>query len=158
MKNYPWLIVGSTAFIATALHAATPREASPLTEQEIVAARQAGMSLSASTLRAIYAGKDDDASVTQFSFQADALAKWAVVLPTLFGRGTSDAASNAKPNVWTDRAGFDVRSMEFQAATTSLAATARADDKAEFNAALDRVADSCMSCHNSFRQRPQQAN
>lgn len=66
----------------------------------------------------------------------------------LFPPGSDRPPSEAKPEVWTDKAGFD-KSMKDSA--TAAAALAASRDAASFKAALGALGQTCKSCHDRYR-------
>lgn len=77
------------------------------------------------------------------------------IFPTLFPAGTeapTDPANKteAKPEVWSDMAGFQALS-EKMAKDAAAAAAAAAGDQQAFLAAFKTVSDNCNACHDKFR-------
>jgi cytochrome c556 len=70
----------------------------------------------------------------------------------LFPEGSGGGDSRAKPEIWTDREGFDQAMKDAQAAATALAAVT---DEAAFGPALKRLGGGCKACHDMYRL-PQQ--
>ena len=71
-------------------------------------------------------------------------------IPDLFPEGSTDASSDAKPEIWTDWETFTKDAADLESAATALktALDGGADDwKAKFKG----VIDACKSCHKSFR-------
>jgi cytochrome c556 len=145
-------IIAASALLASgwALYAKPAKPSAP-SPQEIVAARQAGMALSAATFGAIRNGSANAPAVKAFAFQTGGLAKWAAAMPALFAASTKEMPSRAKPEVWSDKAGFAARTADFADATKALAAAAAADDRPAFDAALARVGASCKGCHDTYQ-------
>jgi cytochrome c556 len=76
---------------------------------------------------------------------ADAMGAW-------FPAGTgpdSGIESEAKANIWTDRATFDAAQVKLQEESTKLAA---AIDAAAFKAQFPATGGSCKNCHDTFRE------
>jgi cytochrome c556 len=121
---------------------------------QLVTARQAGMDLSVSTLAMLSNASANGVALKNLAFPAGGLAKWATVLPTLFSENTKGNASRAKPNVWTDRAGFNAKSQAYIDATKALSAAATAEDKAGFDAALASTKAACKGCHDTYQVPP----
>jgi cytochrome c556 len=66
----------------------------------------------------------------------------------LFPEGSGGGESRAKPEIWTDRAGFDQAMKDAQAAATAMAAvTAEAD----YVPAMKALGGSCKACHDKYR-------
>jgi cytochrome c556 len=133
-----------------ALYAKPAKPAAP-SAQELVAARQAGMAMGANTLGAISNGLANGAAPKTLGFPARSLDKWAKAMPALFAANTSTAASRAKPEVWSDKAGFAARAKVFQDATQALVAATQADDKDALATALASTKAACKGCHDSYQ-------
>lgn len=143
--------LAATSWAALAKPAAAP--ASP-TPAEIVAARQAGMAMSAATFTTIRTASAAGTPLKDLAFAAGGLAKWGAAMPALFHPSTRAITSRAKPEVWTDKAGFAARTAAFADATRALAAAAKAEDKDAFAAALASTGAACKGCHDSFQVPP----
>lgn len=143
--------LAATSWAALAKPAAAP--ASP-TPAEIVAARQAGMAMSAATFTTIRTASAAGTPLKDLAFAAGGLAKWGAAMPALFHPSTRTITSRAKPEVWTDTAGFAARTAAFADATKALAAAAKAGDKDAFAAALASTGAACKGCHDSFQVPP----
>ena len=66
---------------------------------------------------------------------------------TLFDAGTEGASKQARPEIWSDRAGFDAAREEAIKAATALAAA----DEAGLKAALGAMGGTCKTCHQKYR-------
>ena len=66
----------------------------------------------------------------------------------LFPEGSGGGDSRAKPEIWTDRAGFDQAMKDAQAAATALAAVT---DEAAYVPAMKTLGGSCKNCHDMYR-------
>ncbi|MCZ8173304.1 MAG: cytochrome c [Novosphingobium sp.] len=122
--------------------------------EDIVAARQAAMVMSVGATSAMRSAAANGAPVKNLAFVASGVAKWGASLPAMFAPSTAKVPSRAKPEVWTDQAGFAAKAKEFADATAALAAAAKADDKEAFTAALASTNASCKGCHDSFQAPP----
>jgi cytochrome c556 len=143
-----WLTSGYALYAKPMEHAGAPSGA------DLVTARQAGMDMSASTLTLLKNASTNGVPLKNLTFPASGLAKWAVVLPTLFSENTKGLTSRAKPTVWTDRAGFNAKAQTFIDATKALGAAAAADNKPAFEAALASTGAACKGCHESYQVPP----
>ncbi len=77
-----------------------------------------------------------------------ACAGWA----TWWGEDTKPGGAiktEAKLEIWTDKAGFDAATESYVKAFTAIKATA---DEASFKEAFPALGKSCQSCHEKFRQ------
>jgi len=67
---------------------------------------------------------------------------------TLFPAGSGGGDSRAKPEIWTDAAGFEKGMKDAHAAAVALQAV---KDEAAFGPALSALGGSCKSCHDKYR-------
>lgn len=154
MKTARLVLAGALLASGYALYAKpAPRPATP-SPQELVTARQAGMDMAAATLILLKNASNNGAPLKTLAFPASGLAKFASVAPALFSENTKGLPSRAKPNVWSDRAGFEAKAADFTKATKALAAAAAAEDKAAFDAALASTGMSCKGCHDTYQVPP----
>ena len=130
--------------------AKSPR--SEMTNAEVIAARQSAYLLSAANFGSMKAAIDRGDEVRTLGFQAATLARWARTLPSMFPKGTLAANSEALPNIWTDRAGFDAKARDFGVATEKLLSLARANDKAGFATQWAAVRQTCSACHDVYKK------
>jgi cytochrome c556 len=72
---------------------------------------------------------------------------------TLFPAGSGGGESLAKPEVWTDAAGFEKTMKDAQAAAVALQSVA---DEAAFRPALGALGGSCKACHDKYRLPPKE--
>ena len=79
--------------------------------------------------------------------------EYAGLIPTWFPAGTGPEAgkTEAKANIWTERADFDAKAVNLQAETAKLV-TATATDAAAFKAQFGATGAACKSCHEVFRE------
>lgn len=127
-----------------------------LTPEQVVAARQSALMLSAATFGSMKtAAADSDPEIKRATFAARALARWSRTLTSMFPAGTDLPSSRARPEVWSDRAGFEKAAADYAAATGKLADLAAANDKPGFAAQLNEVGAACQACHSKYRARPQ---
>lgn len=146
------IAITGTAWAVSAKPAPKPAAPSP---QQVVAARQAAFSMSAAALAGIEGATKAGAPAKSQGFAARGLAKWAAAMPAMFAPNTRGITpSRAKPEVWTDKAGFAAKAAAYQDATKALAAAAQADDKDAFAAALASTGASCKGCHDTFQVPP----
>ena len=67
-----------------------------------------------------------------------------------FGPGT-EGKSAAKPEVWSDSAGFKAAQTKFEGAVVKLSAAADSGDLDKLRAAFGDVGASCKACHDAYR-------
>ena len=63
----------------------------------------------------------------------------------------SEKGSNAKPEVWSDAAGFKAAQQKFQESVAGLTVAADSGDLEKVKVASAAVADSCKGCHEKFQ-------
>ncbi|WP_160296862.1 c-type cytochrome [Sphingomonas sp. ERG5] len=145
---------GANAGGQTAPAASTPSRAVsvPVDPAAILAGRKAAFLLSAANFGGMKAVIDSGGDVTKQAFAARSLANWAKALPGMFPPGSNVAPTEALPNVWTDRAGFDAKAAAYAEAAGKLAALAKAGDKPGFAAQWGEVGKTCGGCHDTYRK------
>jgi cytochrome c556 len=71
-----------------------------------------------------------------------------------FGPGTdAGAPTKAKPEIWSDAAGFKQAADAFQAETPKLVAAAQSGNMDQIKAAFQGVVKTCDNCHDKFRSK-----
>jgi cytochrome c556 len=105
-------------------------------------------SVVASILQAISANVD----IVPFEATSDAMAKWSQRLPDLFPPGTdSGHNTQARPAVWSDRAGFEKAAANLTIAAQAMAKAAAAGNQSEFIKAFRATSLACATCHVTYR-------
>src|SRR3984957_14117970 len=149
------LIVLSGALIGLAA-VGLPQENTPgVSGPDAISARHASLDMSSITFRsmgdAMKAGRE---AKTQ-GYPAAALAKWAKALPRMFpagtGPGETSADTQARPEIWRDRAGFERAAANYADQTARLAALAAANDTGGFTKQLEVVNQACAICHGRYK-------
>ena len=121
---------------------------------DIIAARQAGYKHIGALFGQMRKGIDSGADVTAFAAPAREIADWGRKIPTLFPPGTETGhGTHARPDIWTDRAGFDKDSAALVTQAEALAQTAASGDKAAFAAQWKVTGGACGACHRAYRSR-----
>lgn len=133
---------------------AAPLAAVALKPDQVIAMRQAGMLLMYGSVPGLKLVLKQRASVKPFERTAKAIANYGRVIPTLFPDGTQTGHdTKAKPDIWSDRAGFEKHASALTAAADKLAAAAHADDKAAFAREFKAVGKACSACHHQYEQQ-----
>lgn len=161
MKTARIIALAAIATTAFAVQAETkpvkqtkPAAVAAPSAEDIVATRQAAMVMSVGATSAMRSAAANGTPVKNLAFVANGVAKWGAALPAMFAPSTAKVASRAKPEIWTDQAGFAAKAKDFADATAALAAAAKADDKDAFTAALASTNASCKGCHDTFQAPP----
>lgn len=121
---------------------------------DIIAGRQAAMMLSGAAMGSMKAAIDAGHPPAQQRFATRALSRWAHAVPGLFPTGSGTEAgvpTKARPEIWSDRAGFEARAADYAAAADRLAELAGGDDAAAFAAQWTVVRASCQACHDGYK-------
>lgn len=143
--------LGATGFALQAKPAPAPAGASAA---QLVAARQAGMDLSATSVNLLKGASANGMPLKSLAFSANGLAKWAAAMPALFAENTKGISPRAKAEIWANKADFAAKADAFAQATKALAAAAAAEDKDAFASALASVGGACKGCHDSYQAPP----
>jgi cytochrome c556 len=151
MKIARIVAFGALAATALAVQAKPGKPADGPSPQEVIAARQASMALSAGVMGTMRAGATGAVPVKNLAFAASGLAKWGAALPGTFPASTKGLPGRAKAEIWTDAPGFAAKAKAFADATAALAAAAKADDKEAFTAALASTGAACKGCHDAYQ-------
>ena len=158
-RSIVWMVL-SGAGIGLAGAAGLEQGPQSVAGSDAVAARQASMDMSSIILRsmgdAVKAGRD----AKSLKYPATALSKWSKVLPHLFPLGTGKAGTadtQARVEVWQDRAGFERVAANYVAATSQLAALAASNDTEGFKKQLAEVDQACHACHTRYKEGDQGA-
>jgi cytochrome c556 len=118
----------------------------------VIAVRQAGMAVQSSVVAAILQAIGTNADIMPFAATGDAMAEWSQRLPDLFPPGTeSGQNTQARPAVWSDRAGFEKAAASLTVAAQAMAKAAAADNQREFINAFRATSLACATCHVTYR-------
>jgi cytochrome c556 len=144
-----WLIAGAFALAVTAglAQAQTPN-------QDIIITRKAGFDLQQGAfdaLRAVIAANGD---VKPYAGAAEGIESWAKQIPLAFPPGSDKGDdTKAKPEIWSDRAGFEKDASDLAAAAGKLVTLAKAGDAAGVADQTKAVGATCGACHRTYRVR-----
>lgn len=142
-------VVGLTCLAGAA--GARPPQASAA---DVIKGRQAAMMLSGAAMASIKGSIDAGQPSAGQRFSTRALSRWAHAVPGMFPAGSGAEAgvqTNAKAEIWSDRAGFEARAADYAAAADRLAELAAGEDAAAFAAQWTAVRASCQACHDSYK-------
>ena len=80
------------------------------------------------------------------------LAALAPLPGTAFGPGTDKGETRAKPEIWTESDKFKAGMTKMTEEVNKLNAAAKTGDLAQIKAAFGGAAQTCKSCHDSYRK------
>lgn len=70
-----------------------------------------------------------------------------------FVDGSDKGETQARPEIWSDKARFNAAAERSQRDLAALSAAAKSGDLARLKAAVGAASQSCKSCHDDFRRR-----
>src|SRR5437764_9090491 len=129
MKRFA--LLGAAGFTLCAAAALAQGSGVALKADEIIAARQALMDLQQGNANAMKAAVDGGMDVKGLAFGAKALIASTRTIPTLFPAGSEKGHNTrAKPEIWSDAAGFQKAAANATAQAEKLVQLADANDQA----------------------------
>lgn len=93
-----------------------------------------------------------DGPAAKASYHADAIVAAFQQFGDAYPAGSDKGETKAKPNIWTDRAGFDKAGKDSYAAAVALADAAKTGDQAKSVAAFKSLGGTCKACHDEYRK------
>jgi cytochrome c556 len=141
------MIVGGLVFGATMVGlAATP--------EETIKERRAGYKHMGENFKAMKEALESGADVKPLAARAAEIVDWAKQIPTMFPPGTDKGGgTHAKPEVWTERAGFDKLAKQLLENAQKLESVAASGDKGAFAAQFKATGAVCGKCHDTYRYK-----
>lgn len=128
--------------------------AGALTPDQFVAVRKSVMDLQQGVVGAMKAAVDAKADVKPLAPGAKGLVASSHVIPALFPAGTEKVGNTkAKPEIWSDPAGFAKAASGLDAEAQKLVAFAEANDKDGFATQFAAVGKACGACHRQFKEK-----
>jgi cytochrome c556 len=122
--------------------------------QDIIVTRQAGFDLQGGSLDAIVAAVKAKADLKPYASTAAGIESWAKQIPLVFPKGSETGHNTkAKPEIWSDSAGFAKDADDLATAAGKLAASFKAGDDAAVPDQLKAVGAACGACHRAYRVR-----
>ena len=82
---------------------------------------------------------------------ARGLASLANVAPNVFAEGSATEKSKALPAIWENRAEFDAAMDKFVDAANNFATVAESGDMSKVGDAMKALGGSCKGCHDNFK-------
>jgi cytochrome c556 len=139
------------AFIAAAATAAYAQRSAP----PVIQARQANYKQMAAAMKGINdqlrGGSPDISAIRP---RAALLADYGVQVLRWFPRGSgpqAGARTRARPEIWSDRAGFERAGARLLVAARAVNRAAQSGDIAAVRAAMPALARACKACHDDYR-------
>ena len=147
MKRFVWGVAAIAALAAAAAQTRAPTDT--------IRARQAHYKQMGAALKGINEQlRGGTPSLPTIRRGSHLIASNAVQLLRWFPRGTGVEAgvpTRARPEIWSDDAGFRLAGADLLVAARNLEAAARSGDLARIRAAAPPVARACSHCHDAYR-------
>jgi cytochrome c556 len=122
--------------------------------QDIIVTRQAGMALQQAAFDSVKLALEAKLDPKPYAKAAEAMAFWSAQIPTGFPPGSEKGHdTKAKPEVWSDNAGFVKDAKDTADAANKLAELLKAGDADGGMAQLKVLDRACVACHRSYRVR-----
>jgi cytochrome c556 len=94
-------------------------------------------------------------NAAEISKRAERVAFLAGMAAEVFPEISKDGDTKAKPEIWTDKAGFDKAMKAFGDSSAALAALVKTDqtNSDAFRAAAGKVGQACKGCHDDYKAK-----
>ena len=148
-------LVATLTLAAAALVAALPAHAQFAKPEDAIKYRKASM-----TIMAAHFGRVAGMAAGRIPFDATAAANNAAVAEQMsklhwpaFMEGSGSGDTGAKPEIWSNAAGFKAAADKLQTAMTNLSNAAKGGNLDAIKAAVGPVGGACKGCHDDFRKQ-----
>lgn len=119
--------------------------------QDAIVARKEAMKTDGKIFKAMKAALAADQDVRPFAAGAQWFVDWGKRMPKMFPKGSETGHdTKAKPDIWTDKAGFDQHATDMVAAAEKLVQAAQSNDKSAFASSFQAIGKSCGGCHKAY--------
>lgn len=146
--------VASLALAAAAVTLAVPAHAQFAKPEDAIKYRKAAL-----TVMATHFGRVGAMASGRVPFDANAAAANAAIAESMsklpwagFVEGSGAGDTKAKPEIWSNAAGFKAAGDKMQAEMSKLAVAARSGNLDTLKAAFGPVGATCKGCHDDFRK------
>jgi len=143
MKKFTAFIVAGLLSVAVA---GPTMSQGMLSGADAIAKRKEVMQSNGATLRAAGAATGADAIAA-----GQTLVDNFAMLVDLFPADSQTGATRAKPEIWTDSAGFTAALSTAATSAAAILTAAKAGDMAAYTAAVGAMGGACGGCHNTYR-------
>jgi cytochrome c556 len=153
MKRHT-MIAGITAGVLTAGFGLGVKAVAQTPSQDIIVTRQAGFDLQNGSFAAIRAAVAAKADLKPYADTASGIVSWAKQIPLVFPKGSETGHdTKAKPEIWSDSAGFAKDAEDLTTAAQKLTDLIKAGDSAGAADQVKVVGAACGACHRTYRVR-----
>lgn len=156
LKGLAGLAIGGMAFFAYQSFAVntsvTAADMMTVSAEDAHEMREGAMKAMGGNLKALGAvAKGEMAPDAGTVVHAQSLAAMSHTVKLLFAQELISDKSRAKPEIWSDWAGFSKAADDLSMATAAVIEAAKSGDPAAIGAALGDVGKSCGGCHKPYR-------
>jgi cytochrome c556 len=124
-----------------------------LAQGNVIAERREGLRTQQATLDAVVAAVRSGGDVRALVPRIEAAQAFFADYASRFPEGSNVGDTRARPEVWTDRAGFETALRNLQPTLVALRNAAASGDVAATGAALQATGGACLNCHRGYRAR-----
>jgi cytochrome c556 len=117
----------------------------------IIKARRSAMMMSGANMAAIKGAIDRSDDPKTLVFATTSLVAWSNALPAMFPAGSNIPPSAARPEIWSDRDGFDAAAKQYSSDAAQLRDYAKTGDKENFSAQWTKLRSNCAACHDKYK-------
>lgn len=153
--RFNWILTGMLAGVALATLGVTTSYSQDMPSgQALVDLRIQGLKAAGGGMKflASYDGSDQASAAKAAKAIDDAAAGLTVWFPEGSGPGGAGITeTRAKPEIWSDAAGFTAKIKAFDDASGVLTNAVASNDTAAIQAAFAEVGKSCKACHEAYR-------
>lgn len=155
-ERFQWILAGLIIGIAFAMVGITTSSSAetPKSGQDLVDYREKRLKAAGGAMQALaqYDGSDAAIAATAAKTIDDVAGELLSMFPEGSGPGGAGITkTRAKPEIWSDWAGFEAKAKGFDDAAAVLTAAAAANDLAAIKAAAGDVGKACKACHEAYR-------
>jgi len=155
-ERFQWILVGLIIGIAFALLGINTSSSAetPKSGQELVDYREKRLKAAGGAMQALaqYDGSNAETAVNAAKTIDDVAGELLSMFPEGSGPGGAGIEkTRAKPEIWSDWAGFEAKAKALDDAATVLTAAAAGNDLAAIKAAAGDVGKACKACHEAYR-------
>lgn len=155
-ERFNWILAGILIGIAFAVLGINTSMSSdkPTSGQDLVDYREKRLKAAGGAMQALsqYDGADAAVPVTAAKTIDDVAGELLSLFPEGSGPGgTGITKTRAKPEIWSDWAGFEAKAKAFDDAAAALTTAAATNDLAAIGEATKAVGAACKACHETYR-------
>lgn len=155
-ERFQWMLAGliiGIGFAVLGINTSSSADA-PKSGQDLVDYREKRLKAAGGAMQALgqYDGSDATVPVAAAKTIDDVAGELLAMFPEGSGpEGTGITKTRAKPEIWSDWAGFEAKAKAFDDAAVALTVAAATNDVAQIKAAMGEVGKSCKACHEAYR-------